>query len=98
MSTVNENQLLRELQNEAHKWIMRTFPVRMNGGAADETEVRIQMNDEAEKWVQYNFEQRREGKEGTPSPDFHLDEEKPGYVPTVGATGTDTPDISDDEC
>jgi hypothetical protein len=41
----------------------------MNGGATDETEVRIQMNDEAEKWVQYNFEQRKQGKEGTASPD-----------------------------
>jgi hypothetical protein len=69
MSIASDDQILRELKTEAHKWIMRTFPVRMNGGATDETEVRIQMNDEAEKWVQYNFEQRKQGKEGTASPD-----------------------------
>jgi len=69
MSVVNENQILRELQNDAAKWIMKTLPVRMNGNGVDEIEVRMQLKDEAEQWVQYNFEQRKQGKEGTASPD-----------------------------
>lgn len=69
MSAVSDDQLLRELQNDAAKWIMKTLPVRMNGGGLDEVEVRMQLKDEADKWVEYNFEQRRQGKEGTPSPD-----------------------------
>ena len=69
MNAASDDQLLRELKNEATKWIMKTLPVRMNKGGLDELEVRNQMNDEAERWVQYNFEQRRQGKEGTPSPD-----------------------------
>ena len=68
MSAASEDQLLRELQTEAQKWIMRTFPSRLGNGA-DEVEVRLQMKEEADKWVQYNLKQRLEGKEGTPSPD-----------------------------
>jgi len=69
MSVASDDQLLRELQGEAHKWIMRTFPVRMGAGGADEVEVRLQLKEEADKWIEYNFEQRRQGKEGTPTPD-----------------------------
>ena len=69
MSVASDDQLLRELQNDAAKWIMKTFPVRLSSTGADEIEVRMQLKEEAEKWVQYNFEQRKQGKEGTPSPD-----------------------------
>jgi len=69
MSDVSDDQLLRELQTEAAKWIMKTFPVRLSGNGVDEIEVRMQLKDEADRWVQYNFDQRRQGKEGTPSPD-----------------------------
>ena len=68
MNAASDDQLLRELNTEAQKWIMRTFPARMANGAK-EVDVRIQMKEEADKWVEYNFEQRRQGKEGTPSPD-----------------------------
>ena len=69
MSTVpvNDDQILRELQNDSAKWIMKTFPTRLGKGV-DEVEVRMQLKDEAEKWVQENFELRRQGKEGTPLP------------------------------
>ena len=69
MSVASDDQLLRELQNDAAKWIMKTFPVRLGSGGADEIEVRMQLKEEADKWVEYNFKQRRQGKEGTPSPD-----------------------------
>jgi hypothetical protein len=70
MSTVpvNDDQILRELQTESAKWIMKTFPSRMSGVGVDEIEVRIQMKAEAEKWVTENFELRRQGKESTPFP------------------------------
>jgi hypothetical protein len=68
MSEVNENQILRELQGDAAKWIMKTLPSRVGSGA-DEIEVRMQMKDEAEKWVQDTLKLRLEGKEGTASPD-----------------------------
>ena len=69
MSTipVNDDRILRELQIEATKWIMKTLPNR-TGPGVDEHEARIQMDTEAEKWVQENFELRRQGKEGTPLP------------------------------
>jgi hypothetical protein len=69
MSTipVNDDQILRELQTESAKWIMKTFPTRLNNGV-DEIEVRLQLKAEAEQWVQENFELRRQGKEGTPLP------------------------------
>ena len=98
MSVRTDDQLLRELKTEAAKWIVRTLPDRMSGVGVDEVEVRNQLNVEADQWVQYNFDQRREGKEGTPSPDFYLDEEKPDLVPTVrGVAGVDT-DWHDEEC
>ena len=68
MNAVNENQILRELQNDAAKWIMKTFPSRVGNGV-DEIEVRMQMKDEAEKWVQDSLKLRLEGKEATASPD-----------------------------
>ena len=64
----NDDQIMRELQTEAAKWTMRTFPSRVGKGL-DEVEVRLQMKAEAEKWIQYNFEERRQGREGTASPD-----------------------------
>ena len=64
---VNDDQVLRELQTESAKWIMKTFPTRLGNGV-DEVEARMQLKDEAEKWVQENFELRRQGKEGTPLP------------------------------
>ncbi|MDF1525228.1 MAG: hypothetical protein RRA15_13675 [bacterium] len=69
MSTipVNDDQILRELQTESAKWIMRTFPNRMSSGA-DEVAVRLQLKEDAEKWVKENFELRRQGKESTPLP------------------------------
>lgn len=69
MSVASDDQLLRELQNDAAKWIMRTFPVRLGSSGLDEIEVRMQLKEEADKWVEYNFTQRKQGKEGTPSPD-----------------------------
>ena len=98
MSARTDDQILRELKTEAAKWVIRTLPERMGGIGVDEVEVRKQLNNEAEHWVQYNFKQRLEGKDGTPSPDFHLHEERPGNVPTVGSAGTDIPGIKDDEC
>jgi hypothetical protein len=98
MSTVNENEVLRELQTEAAKWIMKTLPERMSGVGVDEVEVREQLNTEAEQWVQYNLRQRMDGKEGTPSPDFHLHEERPERVPDEWKSGQNIPHISDEEC
>jgi len=69
MSVASDDQLLRELNTEAQKWIMRTFPVRLGSSGAGEVEVRMQLKKEADNWVEYNFEQRKQGKEGTPSPD-----------------------------
>lgn len=68
MSDINENQILRELQNDATKWIMKTLPVRTSGGGVDEHEVRNQMNIEADQWVQDNLKLRLDGKESTPFP------------------------------
>ena len=98
MSAINDDLILRELKTEAAKWIMKTFPDRMSGVGVDEVEVRNQLNIEADHWVQYNFDQRRQGKEGTTSPDFHLDEERPETVPDEWKSGTDTPHISDEDC
>jgi hypothetical protein len=69
MSTIpaNDDQILRELQTESAKWIMKTFPNRMSSGA-NEVEVRLQLKADAEKWVTENFELRRQGKESTPFP------------------------------
>jgi len=67
MSVASDDQILRELQTEAQKWIMRIFPSRLGKGV-DEVEVRLQMKAEADKWVQENFERRRQGKESTPLP------------------------------
>ena len=69
MSTVpvNDDQILRELQTESAKWIMKTFPNRLGNGV-DEVEVRMQLKAGAEKWVTENFELRRQGKESTPFP------------------------------
>ena len=67
MNAVNEDQILRELQTESAKWIMKTFPTRLNNGV-DEVEVRLQLKADAEKWVTENFELRRQGKESTPFP------------------------------
>lgn len=97
MGTVNEDFVLRELRTEASKWVMKTFPERMSGVGVDEIEVRKQLNTEAENWVQYNLKQRLEGKDGTPSPDFHLHEDRPELVPTVrGPVGVS--DWHDEEC
>ncbi|MGD8353831.1 MAG: hypothetical protein PVJ01_06655 [Pseudomonadota bacterium] len=68
MSVASDDQLLRELNTEAHKWMMRTFPARMSANGADEVEVRLQLKADADKWVQENFELRQQGKEGTPLP------------------------------
>lgn len=99
MNPVNDNQIMRELKTEAAKWIMKTFPDRMGGVGVDEIEVRNQLNTEADHWVQYNFDQRRQGKEGTPSPDFYLEAEgKPENVPNEWTKGTDFPPMSGDDC
>jgi len=97
MSVQVDNELLRELQTQAAKWKIRTLPERMSGVGVDEVEVRNQLNTEADQWVQYNYDQRRSGKEGTPSPDFHLNEERPGLVPTVRGP-VDRSDWHDEEC
>ena len=68
MSAINENQILRELQNDATKWIMKTLPNRASGNGVDAVEVRNQMNIEADQWVQDNLKLRLDGKEGTPLP------------------------------
>ena len=98
MSGLNENQVLRELKTEAAKWIVKTLPDRMGGVGVDEVEVRKQLNKEADNWVQYNIKERLEGREGTPSPDFHLFEERPGTVPDEWKSGTNMPHTSDEEC
>ena len=98
MNAVSDDQVLRELKTEATKWIMKTFPDRMSGVGVDEVEVRNQLNIEADHWVQYNFDQRRQGKEGTTSPDFHLNEERPSTVPDEWKSRTNIPHISDEEC
>ena len=99
MSTVNDDQILSELKTEAAKWIMRTFPDRMGGVGVDEVEVRNQLNTEADHWIKYNFDQRRQGKEGTPSPDFYTEAKgKPENVPNDWKSGRDVPHISDEEC
>ena len=67
MSVANDDQVLRELQTEAAKWIMRTFPTRLGNGV-DEIEVRLQLKADADQWVKDNFDARRQGKEGTPLP------------------------------
>ncbi len=69
MSAVNENLILRELQNDAAKWIMKTFSSRMSVAGADEVEVRIQMKAEADQWVQDSLKQRLDGKEAIPFPE-----------------------------
>ena len=69
MSVKSDDQIRRELLTEVHKWTIRTFPARMAAGNVTEAEVRIQMKEEADKWVEYNLEQRKQGKEGTASPD-----------------------------
>jgi hypothetical protein len=70
MSVASDDQIRRELLTEVHKWTIKTFPARMAAaGGAAEAEVRIQMKEEADKWVEYNLEQRKQGKEGTASPD-----------------------------
>lgn len=99
MGTVNDDRILRELKTEAAKWIVKTFPDRMGGVGVDEVEVRMQLKTEADHWVEYNFDQRRQGNEGTPSPDFYLEAEgKPENVPDEWKRGTDAPHISDEEC
>jgi hypothetical protein len=69
MSGKSDDQIMRELQTEAHKWTIKTFSARMAGNGASEAEVKVQMKEEAAKWIEYNFEQRKQGKEGTASPD-----------------------------
>ncbi len=69
MSAVNENQILRELQNDATKWIMKTLAVRTNGGKVDEIEARMQLKNEADQWVQENLKLRLDCKECTPFPE-----------------------------
>ena len=98
VSVASEDKLLRELKTEAAKWIMRTFPERMGGVGVDEIEVRMQLNREADHWIQYNLKERLAGKEGTPSPDFHLHEERPSTVPEEWKSGKNVPHISDEEC
>jgi hypothetical protein len=98
MSTKKDDEILKELQSKAAKWVEEKLPERMGGVGVDEAEVRKQLEIEAGQWVQYNVDQRRQGKEGTSSPDFHLYEEKPGYVPTVGPSGKDVSDMSDEDC
>jgi len=68
MSAVNENQVLRELQNDAAKWTMKIFSSRMSVAGAVESEVRVQMKADAEQWVQENLKLRLDGKEVTPFP------------------------------
>ena len=68
MSVASDDQIMRELTTEAHKWTIKTFPSRLGNGI-DEVEVRIQMKEEADSWIEYNLEQRKQGKEGTASPD-----------------------------
>jgi hypothetical protein len=72
MSIASDDQILRELKTEAQKWTMKTFALRVGKGV-DEIEVKLQMKAEAESWVEYNFELRKQGKEGTPSPDSPRD-------------------------
>lgn len=98
VGAINDDQVLRELKTEAAKWIMKTLPERMSGVGVDEVEVRNQLNTEADQWVQYNFKQRLDGKEGTPSPDFHLYEERPETVPEAWKSGATIPHTSDEEC
>ena len=98
MNTVNDDQILRELKTEAAKWIMKTYPDRMGGVGVDEVEVRIQLKTEADHWVQYNLKQPLDGKEGTPSPDFHLYEEKPESVPAEWKSGKNIPHTIGEEC
>jgi hypothetical protein len=68
MSDFNENQILRELQNDATKWIMKTLPVRTNSGQVNEVEARMKLKDEADQWVQDSLKQRLDGKEALPFP------------------------------
>ena len=97
MNAMRDDQILRELKTQAAKWVIRTLPDRLSGVGVDEIEVRNQLETEADQWVQYNYKQRQDGKEGTPSPDFHLDEEKPDMVPTVRGP-VDASDWHDEEC
>ena len=92
------DEILKELESKAARWVEDKLPERMGGVGVDEAEVRKQLEIEAAQWVQYNLDQRRQGKEGTPSPDFYLEEEKPDLVPTVGPTGTDISNTSGEDC
>jgi len=83
MSAKKEDKLLGELMSQAADWVEEQVPNRMEAVGVDEEEVRKQLLTEADQWVQYNVDQRGKGKEGTPSPDFHLHEKRPPLDPTV---------------
>ena len=72
MSARKDDTLLKELMAQAADWIENELPSRMQAVGVDEEEIRKGLKVEAERWVQYNAEQRGQGKEGTPSPDFHI--------------------------
>jgi hypothetical protein len=68
MSIASENQILRELQNDAAKWTMKAFSGRMSVPGAEEIPVRIQMKADADQWVAENLKLRLAGKEDSPFP------------------------------
>ena len=72
MSARKDDKLLKELMAQAADWIEKELPNRMQAVGVDEEEVRKELKIEADQWVQYNVDQRSQGKEGTPSPDFHI--------------------------
>ena len=75
MSTKEKTEdLLRQLNKEAKTWIEKELPNRMEAVGASKEDVLKQLETEAEHWVQYNVDQRSLGKDGSPSPDFHIKE------------------------
>ena len=75
MSARNDKKLLKELRTQASRWVKERLPERMGEVGVGEGEVRRQLETEADQWVQYNLNQRRQGREGTPSPDALLEKE-----------------------
>lgn len=85
-----------KLETQAAKWIERTLPERMWAVGADEDEVRKQLEIEATRWIEYNVAQHKQGKDGTPSPDFYLHEVRPELDPTVRTGVTEAPPAWDE--
>ena len=75
------DKLLEELQVQAAGWVELELPNRLEAVGVDEEELRKQLMIEADQWVKYNLDQRSHGKKGTPSPDFHLSEDRPYHDP-----------------